>query len=143
MRSRPIWVVLVACLAPGAACTAEVAPVDSLAEGDASNEALSTAPGSASPTPSDRTRFLICSVKDTDEADTATFRGKVYRYKTDEEVGARSGGWEQRATIDDRALDGLVPTSDRALVIDIRRVRGKPAYAYFGAHGKLHETFEP
>ncbi len=27
--------------------------------------------------------------------------------------------------------------------MDIRRVRGKPAYAYFGAHGKLHETFEP
>ena len=124
----------------GCASDAGVEPTD---EGDSSIEALSTSPSAASPAPADRSRFLTCPVKNTAKSNVARFRGKSYTYKTDQEVGFRSAGWEGRATVDERALDGLVPESDRALVIDIRRVNGKPAYAYFGAHGKIHETYEP
>lgn len=144
MVGRSRWSGMVApvilCALVGCASDTGVEPAD---EGDSSDEALSTAPSAASPAPLDRTRFLTCPVKNTAESNVAKFRGKNYTYKTDQEVGFRSAGWEGRATVDDRALDGLVPGTDRALVIDIRRVNGKPAYAYFGAHGKIHETYEP
>lgn len=128
------------------ACSAEVqGPGESAAtaDGDASNEALSTAPSAASPVAADRTRSLACPVRDTDKPARATFRGKVYAYKTDDEARFLSPGWEARVGVDEHALDGLVPASDRAVVIDIRRVGGRPAYAYFGAHGLAHDTYEP
>jgi len=141
-RSRCSRVVAPAILCALLGCASDTG-VEQADEGGSSDEALSTSPSAGSPAPLDRTRFLTCPVKNTAESSVAKFRGKNYTYKTDREVGFRSAGWEGRATVDDRALDGLVPGSDRALVIDIRRVNGKPAYAYFGAHGKIHETYEP
>jgi hypothetical protein len=110
---------------------------------DQSSEDLSTSPGAKSPAPRDLTRFITCPVKNTQKSATASFRGKSYVYRSDAEMRPREPGWEARATINPSALDGLVPASDRALVIDIRRVAGKPAYAYYGAHDKIHETYEP
>ncbi len=134
----------VVALAGLAACSAEADQATvAEAEGEASNEALSTAPSAASPVASDRTRTLTCPVLDPRKSARASFRGKPYVYRTDSESQPRSPGWESRVALDSHALDGLVPASDRAVVIDIRRVEGKPAYAYFGAHGLVHETYEP
>jgi hypothetical protein len=128
----------IACPAFSGCGTASDIDADSVLDAD-----LSTAPYATSPAPSDLTRTLTCPVRDTNEAAFANFRGKRYAYKSDSEVNFRTPGWETRATIDNRALDGLVPASDRAMVIDIRRVNGKPSYAYFGAMDKSHETYEP
>ena len=150
IRSLGVTVAVALACVGAPACSAEV-PGEAEAGGggagagdaDSSNEALSTAPSAPSPVAADRTRFLTCPVLDTDKPARATFRGKTYAYKTDEEARFRSPGWEARVGLDDHALDGLVPASDRAMVIDVRRVGGRPAYAYFGAHGLAHDPYEP
>jgi hypothetical protein len=133
-----LWLSLVGVSALVGGCTA----VDEEAISD-SDQDLSTAPDATSPAPTDRTRRLTCPVLNTNESATAMFRGKPYTYKSDAEVNFRSADWESRATIDPNALDGLVPSTDRAVVIDIRRVNGKPSYAYYGAMNKLHDVYEP
>lgn len=114
------------------------------AETDEAQEELSTAPDARTIAPSKLgTRFITCPVRNTQKAASATFRGKAYAYKTDAEMDPTSPGWESRATFDDHALDGLVPADASAMLIDIRRVNGKPAYAYYGANGNRHTTYEP
>ncbi len=94
--------------------------------------------------PSDlTTRYVTCPVRATNESATATFRGKTYAYKSDAQIDYKQAGWESRATFDDHALDGLVPSDASAMLIDIRRVNGKPAYAYYGANGDRHATYDP
>jgi len=146
LRSLGVTLAVALACVGAPACSAEAPgeePSGGAPDGDSSNEALSTAPSAPSPVASDRARVLTCPVLDTDKPARATFRGKTYAYKTDEEARFRSPGWEARVGIDEHALDGLVPASDRAVVIDVRRVGGRPAYAYFGAHGLVHDTYEP
>ena len=144
IRSRwiSLFVLATAPLAATTGCAVD-APGDG-SEETSSEEALSTAPDAPTITPSDLAkRYLTCPVRNTEKAAEASFRGKRYVYKTDAEMNPRSADWESRATMDDHALDGLVPADANALLIDIRRVGGKPAYAYYGAHGRAHSTYEP
>lgn len=114
------------------------------AETEVAQEDLSTSPDARTIAPSDLgKRFVTCPVTNTQEAASATFRGKRYAYRSDAEMDPTSPGWEARATFDDHALDGLVPADASAMLIDIRRVNGKPAYAYYGANGNRHTTYEP
>lgn len=131
--------VALAVIAPG--CSAEVAEPASV-DAEDGQENLGTAPDARSIVPRGApVRRLTCPLAESSAE--GSFRGKPLRYVTASEVDRRRAGWEARASIDDHALDGLVPADMNALLVDVRLVNGEPAFAYLGANGKLHETFEP
>lgn len=100
-------------------------------------------------------RFITCPVADS--APEGTFNGKSYRYRTSDEIDFGRPGWETRAAADWHALDGLlgdisapgngtpVNTDNgvSALVIDMKRVNGRPAYLYLANNGRQNAPYEP
>jgi hypothetical protein len=88
-------------------------------------------------------RALSCPVGDGGDESTFAFRGKPIAYKTSAQADYRSPHWESRIAKDFRALDGLVGDDTQAVIVDVRRVGGVPAYAYFGNGGTAHDVYEP
>lgn len=87
-------------------------------------------------------RFVTCPVANANNSAITTFQGKQYSYKNSDQVNYEQNGWDNRISADWNALDGLVENGTHAVVIDIRRVDGKPAYLYLGSHGRAHKIFE-
>ncbi len=72
----------------------------------------------------------------------ATINGKRYVYKNSEEINYSNSSWQQRAPADWNAFSNLNLGNMEVVVIDIRRVAGKPYY-YYLSNGKQNNTYEP
>lgn len=88
-------------------------------------------------------RFISCPVLNTNQPRYGAFRGNLYEYLTASEVDYERDNWEARISSNWNALDGLIDEDINAVVIDIRRVKGEPAYLYLGNKGNQNDIYEP
>jgi hypothetical protein len=93
------------------------------------------------PIPGNLDRQLTCPGVE-NKTPAATFNGKKVRYMNSSEIDYSNSGWVSRAPADWNALTGLDLGNMEAVVIDIRRVNGKPYYFYM-SNGKQNKTYEP
>jgi hypothetical protein len=96
------------------------------------------------PIPANLDKEITCPGVENSTA-AGTFNGKSYTYKSSDEIHYGEKGWEDRVAGNWDALSDLgLPSGMDALVIDIRRVGGKPYYLYL-ANGKsrIQKTQEP